>query len=352
MEIVIFIICVLAWLFFPRSPSSDDPKPMSEDLPLLSNDKLLLAIADEADELEKLGTLPTELQHSPSIADLVRKRKDNMDRLCLEVLSRGSVHKQEKFRTTISAPHVFSAAVQYAKELEESGVSKQDAAVRAVQEKLFIANGVQYLTRWDIPGPANATPHPRPSRQAVEGLYRTLVRRQKDVFAPTSSETVDQESSSEWAPVVFILFVATIALLCIASGLYSAVTTVLFLQRAVEVPGRVTEVREYFKNGHRISYVVEYVDLSGQTRTWREDVLHEISAKPAFTKYQRVRVLYDPSAPESPPHARIRTFGNLWGVSLFLVFFGGGWMALLMPLVRASGWPLRSQQGPPPASSR
>ena len=51
---------------------------------------------------------------------------------------------------TEAMPSVFSEAAKFALELEATGVSKENAAVRAVKEKLFIANGLRFPTRWEV----------------------------------------------------------------------------------------------------------------------------------------------------------------------------------------------------------
>ena len=149
MEIVIFLIfcgvvAAVVFLLATRFRGFDDPKPMS-------NHTLIAAIAGQADWLEKMSAAPVESQNSASIVELATKRRKYISRLCLEVLSRDSTMSQMKYPGATSAmPSVFSEAAQYAKELEAIGASKENSAVRAVKEKLFIANGLKYPSRWEM----------------------------------------------------------------------------------------------------------------------------------------------------------------------------------------------------------
>ena len=143
MEILLLIIgAIVVVVFVTRFRGFDDPGPMS-------NQKLLAAIAGQADWLEKMSAGPVDSQNSSSIVDLASKRKKYIARLCLEVLCRDSSEGKLKYPGASSALNVFSVAIQYARELEAAGVSKDNAAVRAVKEKLFIANGLKYPTRWE-----------------------------------------------------------------------------------------------------------------------------------------------------------------------------------------------------------
>lgn len=120
-----------------------DPKPMD-------NQTLIGSIAGQADWLEKMSRAPIESQRSASIVELASKRRGYIARLCLEVVTRG--HSNDggpKYPGATKSINVFSETSEYAAELEESGVSKENAAVRAVKEKLFIENGVQYLSSWE-----------------------------------------------------------------------------------------------------------------------------------------------------------------------------------------------------------
>lgn len=72
-----------------------------------------------------------------------------MARLCLELLSRNS-GEDLKYPGASVGINYYSKAIQYAKELEATGLSREIAAVRAVKEKLFVENGVIYPTRWEV----------------------------------------------------------------------------------------------------------------------------------------------------------------------------------------------------------
>jgi hypothetical protein len=143
MEIFLLIIGVIVVFFFTRSKGFDDPKPMSSQ-------HLLSAIAGRADWLEKRSAAPIESQKSPSIVELTRKRREYIATLCLEVLSRGAGDREPKYPGATVSLNIFAEVAQYAKELACTGVGNDNAAVRAVKEKLFLANGVNYLTRWEV----------------------------------------------------------------------------------------------------------------------------------------------------------------------------------------------------------
>lgn len=131
-----------------RERGFDDPKPMS-------NEHLLSAIAGQADWLEKMSRAPLESQKSASIVELARKRRGYIARLCMEVVSRGATdggpnNQELKYLGATSALNVFLEVYEYSKELEATGNSKENAAVKSVKEKLFAANGVLYPTRWEV----------------------------------------------------------------------------------------------------------------------------------------------------------------------------------------------------------
>lgn len=133
----LIVIFVVIRIFFNATASFDDPKPMS-------NQHLLSAIGGQADWLEKVRATPNENQQS-SILALSKKRKHYIALLCLELLSR----KQPAYVTGDEEP-TFPEAATYAKELESIGVSRENAAVRAVKEKLIAPSGFSYLSSWEI----------------------------------------------------------------------------------------------------------------------------------------------------------------------------------------------------------
>lgn len=150
MELVVLLVVVVVAIafFMNRERDFDDPKPMS-------NQHLLSAIAGQADWLEKMSRAPIESQNSSSIVELTKKRRGYVARLCMEVVSRGAgdggPNNQElKYPGATTALNVFSETYEYAKELETTGNSKENAATKAVKEKLFVPNGVFYPTRWEV----------------------------------------------------------------------------------------------------------------------------------------------------------------------------------------------------------
>jgi hypothetical protein len=149
MEIVVLLVVMAVVIFFfvNRGRDFDDPKPMS-------NQHLLSAIAGQADWLEKMSRAPIESQNSSSIVELTKKRRGYIARLCMEVVSRGAGdggpnNQEHKYPGATTAINVFSETYAYAKELEASGTSKENAATKAVKDKLFIPNGAFYPTRWE-----------------------------------------------------------------------------------------------------------------------------------------------------------------------------------------------------------
>lgn len=139
--VLLIFIAVIAAFFTNRQRGFDDPKPMS-------NQHLLAAIAGQADWLEKMSRAPIESQNSPSIIGIAKKRRYYIARLCLELLSRETA-ENETYPGISKGPR-FPEAAEYAKELEATGISKENAAVRAVKEKLFVPSGAIYPTRWEI----------------------------------------------------------------------------------------------------------------------------------------------------------------------------------------------------------
>lgn len=123
----------------------DDPQPMT-------NVHLLSAIAGQADWLEKTNRAPLESQRYASIVELTSKRKNYISRLCLEVVSRGNKDDDvsPKYPGATKSLNVFSETAEYASELENTNISRGNAAVRAVKEKLFTANGASYFSNWEI----------------------------------------------------------------------------------------------------------------------------------------------------------------------------------------------------------
>ncbi len=115
------------------------------------------------------------------------------------------------------------------------------------------------------------------------------------------------------ALLMLFFFVAAVSL---ASSAYFGSTTHRFVQRAVRVPGKVVRLSHVTRT---YAPIVEYVDLTGQPRTLFSTTG---SRPPSFFKGEVVTVLYDPEDPEFPLGAKIDTFEQLWGGTLFGVIFG------------------------------
>ena len=120
------------------------------------------------------------------------------------------------------------------------------------------------------------------------------------------------DGGSRWMLGLFFL----IGCIAISIAGYLAVDTQRFLQRATEVPGTVVRM---VRRDSTSAAVVDYRDHSGEPHTL-ESVWS--SSPPAFATGQRVTVLYDPQAADVALHARIRSFGELWGGALFASVFG------------------------------
>lgn len=146
--VLLIVVVVVAAFLMNRGRAFDDPKPMS-------NESLLSAIAGQADWIEKMSRAPIESQNSQSIVELAKKRRGYIARLCLEVISRGATdggsnNQKLKYPGATTAPNVFAEVAEYAKALEAAGSKEEDAATKAVKEKLFVPNGVFYPSRWEV----------------------------------------------------------------------------------------------------------------------------------------------------------------------------------------------------------
>ena len=126
--LVIAVILVIGIVIYKANDAPADPKS-------LDNKTLLGSIAGQAEWLDKMWDSSLEVQGQQSIIDLATKRRRHLAELCKEVLTRD----------------LFVEAAEYAKELEESGMSKEKAAVRAVQAKLFMSNGIFHRAEWANP---------------------------------------------------------------------------------------------------------------------------------------------------------------------------------------------------------
>ncbi|MEQ6289639.1 hypothetical protein ACFPAG_03335 [Vogesella sp. GCM10023246] len=140
--IVAIIIFILKAIGSGRQ-SFDDPKPMTDQ-------HLLSAIAGQADWLEKMSRTPIETQQSASIVELSRKRRGYIAQLCLEACARADRDDGSPMYPGETRPtNAFTEASDYAKELVVKGVSSENAAVRAIKEKMFIPSGAIYPSRWE-----------------------------------------------------------------------------------------------------------------------------------------------------------------------------------------------------------
>ena len=140
--VIVVIIFVLKAIGGGKQ-SFDDPKPTTDQ-------HLLSAIAGQADWLEKMGRSPVETQQSASIVELARKRRGYIAQLCLEACARADRDDgRPMYPGATRSTNAFTEAADYAKELATKGVSGENAAVRAVKEKMFIPSGAIYSSRWE-----------------------------------------------------------------------------------------------------------------------------------------------------------------------------------------------------------
>ena len=105
----------------------------------------------------------------------------------------------------------------------------------------------------------------------------------------------------------------------LAWGTHDGYATYQFLQRSVEVPGKVVRLVPDGNRQQTYSTVVEYSDLRGNKWMLRSS-WH--SSSPWFYPGEKVNVVYDSTDHDYPPTAKIATFGELWGSLAFYFIFG------------------------------
>ena len=145
MELLIglVVVGVVLFMMFGGKKTFDDPRPMD-------NQRLLASIAGQADWLEKMSRSPIESQRSASIVELARKRRGYIAQLCMEVIARADRDDGPKYPGATRSINPFSETAEYAKELEGKGINRDNAAVRAVKDKMFTPNGAIYPTSWEL----------------------------------------------------------------------------------------------------------------------------------------------------------------------------------------------------------
>lgn len=115
----------------------------------------------------------------------------------------------------------------------------------------------------------------------------------------------------------FLSLFFAIGITAFSIGIYTAIDTRQFLQRAIEVPG--TVVKMVRRGSRTYGPIVEYKDREGRGHTLYSS---RSSNPPSFFAGESVVVVYDPSDADFPRNAKIRTFGELWGGVLFACVFG------------------------------
>ncbi|MFT3735025.1 MAG: DUF3592 domain-containing protein [Rhodocyclaceae bacterium] len=86
-----------------------------------------------------------------------------------------------------------------------------------------------------------------------------------------------------------------------------------FIERAVEVPGKVVDMHD---DGEVLFPIVEYADPRGDKQVFRSSAG---SSPPSFHVGEQVSVLYVPNSSDSP---RIRSLFQLWGTELIVSILG------------------------------
>jgi hypothetical protein len=136
-------------------------------------------------------------------------------------------------------------------------------------------------------------------------------------------------AGSRKAPTVILIVFFLIGSIACLFGAYSIASTRAFLAHSIEVPGQVVQMMD---RGGTWSPIVEFADKAGVSRLLRST---QSTSPPLFFVGQEVSVVYDPSDPGFPLNAKINTFLELWGPTMFAFIFGGafGGIALLVWIV-------------------
>lgn len=144
---IIFVIVIIFIIFNKRDKTFNDPASMD-------NQNILSAIAGQADWLEKYNSLITKTETidiSGQSFKMAMNRKEYIAKLCIEAISRANKDDSLKYPGATKSISLFYESFEYSKELETKGISKKNAAVRAIKEKIFIPSlGERYPSRWEI----------------------------------------------------------------------------------------------------------------------------------------------------------------------------------------------------------
>jgi len=112
--------------------------------------------------------------------------------------------------------------------------------------------------------------------------------------------------------------------------------TLRFLDRSVSVRGTITALVPVIRSssdqdagGSRITFAPEFSFKAADGRVF--SVTSTFSSNPAsFDVGDTVSVLYQPDRPE---HARIDSFGQLWGISLIVGGIGSAFLAVALAVI-------------------
>ncbi|MBT1443309.1 hypothetical protein KJI95_02035 [Shewanella sp. JM162201] len=142
LAVIVVVSLFLVFKLFGGRRSFEDPK-------FMTNDRIIAAIAGQADWLEKISLAPYETQKSSTIVEIARRRRDYISRLCTELLTREPDSNSPMYPGASNPLDIFGEAKEYAKEIQGNGIGIEASYVRAVKEKLFKANGYVYPTSWE-----------------------------------------------------------------------------------------------------------------------------------------------------------------------------------------------------------
>lgn len=116
-----------------------------------------------------------------------------------------------------------------------------------------------------------------------------------------------------------LLIFLVVGIASLAWSVYLGYTTHQFLGRAVEVPGKVVRMieKKRHRKGSTYAPVVVFTDREGRVRNFQSK---QSSYPPLFVAGEIVTVVYDPADSSYP--AKIRSFWELWGLTVFAAAFG------------------------------
>ena len=119
----------------------------------------------------------------------------------------------------------------------------------------------------------------------------------------------------EGAPKIVLLLLVIVAIAFLVQGVRETIATREFLQRAVEVPGRVVQIVRDVDTSARI---IEYKDVQGNTQRMSAHLRKKSASWHHVGEY--VTVVYDPTDPAPASTAKLAT--SVGGDSFVMLFIG------------------------------